>query len=216
LTPGTSVKARKQATLTVFAKNLADTGTFNRTSGTGALAGTDIYDTIDDNNANQSNIADQTPTTNGSTLVVGWNGASGGNWLRDSVSDYGNILGLMYDNNGDCDSDEDCVMIDRFSDLMWAKTDATTRTLDAAITHCEGLNFGDRTDWRVPSQKEMLQAYVDGITSQKSTLNFSSAFYHSSTAHSLTTANSIRVNVATGESVSATRATTARSICVRP
>jgi hypothetical protein len=38
-----------------------------------------------------------------------------------------------------------------------------------AIAFCEGLNktsFGGKNDWYLPTQKELMQAYIDGIYSQ--------------------------------------------------
>ncbi|MFH1543474.1 MAG: DUF1566 domain-containing protein [Patescibacteria group bacterium] len=38
-----------------------------------------------------------------------------------------------------------------------------------AINYCATLNFGDRTDWYLPSQKELMQAYIDGMYNQAGT-----------------------------------------------
>lgn len=70
-----------------FYKNMV--GSFNRTSGTGAHASQDIYDTIDDHN-NTGSFASTVPTvTDGGATVTGWTQATGQSWIRDSQSDTG-------------------------------------------------------------------------------------------------------------------------------
>jgi len=38
-----------------------------------------------------------------------------------------------------------------------------------AINYCATLDFGDRTDWYLPSQKEAMQAFIDGMYNQAGT-----------------------------------------------
>lgn len=38
-----------------------------------------------------------------------------------------------------------------------------------AINYCATLNFGGKTDWYLPSQKELMQAYIDGMNNKAGT-----------------------------------------------
>lgn len=59
---------------------------------------------------------------------------------------------------------EDCVYKDKVKGLSWSRNDGTTRDWETAITFCAGLNYGGYSSgWRLPMQKEMMQAYIDGI-----------------------------------------------------
>lgn len=51
-----------------------------------------------------------------------------------------------------------------------------------AIAFCEGLNaaaFGGKTDWYLPTQKELMQAYIDGIYSQDPEFGTRNTFWSS-------------------------------------
>ncbi|MPN08815.1 hypothetical protein SDC9_156100 [bioreactor metagenome] len=51
-----------------------------------------------------------------------------------------------------------------------------------AIAFCDGLNtvaFGGKTDWYLPTQKELMQAYIDGIYSQDPEFGTMNAFWAS-------------------------------------
>ena len=168
-----------------FYKNMADTASFNRTTGAGALAGVDIYDTIDD--YNNGTFPTQNPG--------GWDQATGVNWLRDSQSDT--------DSDGTCDGIENCVYKDQNSGLLWSRSDLTTKTWENAITYCDGLNGsnygGYSGGWRLPTEKELLQAYVDGIWSQKGRLNFTPGhFWSSSSSSSFPTTDAMQVGLSDG------------------
>ena len=190
-----------------FYKNMANTSLFNRTTGTGALAGLDIFDTIDDYN-NNSTFPTQNPG--------GWDQATGANWLRDSASDNGDGGGTVGD--GICNGTEDCVQQDRITGLVWAKADATTRTWETAITYCDGLNYGTYTNWRLPTQKELMQAYTDGVWSQKDAtkLNLAASYFWSSTTRSNTTTNAWNTVLNNGITASIARPTTDLSCVSRP
>ncbi|MGK5090932.1 DUF1566 domain-containing protein [Deltaproteobacteria bacterium TL4] len=55
----------------------------------------------------------------------------------------------------------DGTVTDNESGLIWQKADDNTaRNWETALTYCEGLTLGGRTDWRLPSKNE-LQSIVD-------------------------------------------------------
>lgn len=188
-----------------FYKNMAKLATWNRTSGTGANASTtsaDIYDTIDDYNNNSSTFPAEVPATGS------WGPIPGANWLRDPLSDS--------DTSGTCNGAEACVYKDQITGLLWAKPDATMRSLDAAIGYCAGLNYGTYTGWRVPTQKEILQAYNDGLWSLKTPMLFAaSPQYWSATTDSMATGNAFLIDISRGEGITTPKTGTELSICVK-
>ena len=137
----------------VFYKNMANTERFNRTNGTGALSVLDAYDTIDDNNGGTSD------DNNGGTFPTqspgGWDQATGANWWRVSVSDT--------DENNSCNDSESCIYKDRITGLFWHRDDTTTRNWEVAIDYCENLTTASYSDWRLPTQKELIQAHINGL-----------------------------------------------------
>lgn len=186
-----------------FPRNMANLTTFNRTTGTSAntsITVADIYDTIDDgNNTGIFPIANPT----------GWAQSTGANWVMDTANDS--------NSNGLCDGAEACVFKDRLSGLMWAKDDGMTYTWETAITQCENLTYGTYTDWRVPSQKEMMQAYTNGIWKMNATdkLNLSEINYWTATTSSIATTNGAYTALNTGIVEYQSKASSIRAICVR-
>jgi hypothetical protein len=160
-----------------FYKNMAYTTLFDRSTGDGAASGLDVYDTLDDYRNNGA-----FPTENN----TGWAQATGGNWILDPSNDNG--AGGGTSSNGTCDGGEACVFLDRITNLMWAQNNGTTYLWEAAVTYCEDLNYGSYTDWRLPTHKELLTAYVDGIWSLKAAtkLNLPNGYTYSSTTRSST------------------------------
>ena len=180
----------------VFYKNMANTSVFNRTSGTGAAAGADIYDTIDDYNANAGSPF--IPQTNpwGGVIV-----APGSNWTTVTAP---------------CDGSGACVLRDETTGLLWAKADTTTRNWENAISYCAGLNYGGYSSgWRLPSQKELMQAYVDGIWTNKTKLSLQINYYWSSSTLSDNTSFAWIVLPNYGLTTNSAKTTTTYVLCVR-
>ncbi len=121
----------------------------------GTIAGTTIdwWDTIDDWNNDGA-----FPTS----LVAGWSNTTDCDrsvW-RDLTAD------------GACDTAaDDCLMQDRISGLMWSEQYpangvaplSTTVDWSVAVSRCDALSYGGYSDWRLPTQKELQEAYVHGI-----------------------------------------------------
>ncbi len=184
-----------------FYKNMK--GTYDNTTSP-AISGTDVWDTIDDYNANGA-----FPTT----APSGWDQATGANWIMDPANDTVTVNGL-------CDGAEACVFIDRITGLMWTKEQGTGSTLYSwqdAITQCDNLNYGGYTDWRLPTQKEMMQAYTDGIWSQKATdkLSLTSNAYWSSSTGSYDTSYAWGVDLLDGSTDYKGKSISTRVVCVR-
>jgi hypothetical protein len=92
---------------------------------------------------------------------------------------------------------------DRKTGLVWQKgDDGTTRNWETALSYCEGLTLGGKTDWRLPNIKE-LSSIVDYTDSNKAAekgtftiddafstlLNSSSVDYWSSTTYLASTSS---------------------------
>lgn len=192
----------------VFYQNMANTSIYDRTSGTSAVPGVDKYDTLDDHNDNGGSIPTQNPT--------GWNQATGANWLRDSVSDTGEGGGVALD--GICNGSESCVYKDRLTGLYWSR-EITSSTWETAITSCEESTSGGYSDWRLPTQKEMMQAYTNGLWNLRaaSKLNLTMAYYWSSTTRSYDgyTNAAWVLGFFNGAAANYDKTTTLRVVCVR-
>ncbi|HET9236777.1 MAG TPA: DUF1566 domain-containing protein [Oligoflexus sp.] len=75
--------------------------------------------------------------------------------------------------DGACDSAaDDCMMQDNVTGLIWSESSPvgggaasnTTKDWSLAVEHCASLTFGSRSDWRLPTQMEMQNAYNHGIS----------------------------------------------------
>ena len=63
---------------------------------------------------------------------------------------------------------EDEVVTDSLTGLMWQRMYASSRNWDDAVDYCDELEYGGYTDWRLPSQLELL-SIVDNGTINPST-----------------------------------------------
>ena len=169
-----------------FYKNMANTSFFNRTTGTGSAAGLDVYDTIDDANSNGS-----FPTQNN----TGWDQATGANWTAV-------VANTVYKDN--------------ITGLVWLKDYGSGYSWEDAITYCENSTNGSRTDWRLPTQKEQMQAYTDGIWSQKTAMSLDTLTYWSATTISGATGNVWVMNPGYGDNLNGGKGDNRRVLCVAP
>lgn len=102
-----------------------------------------------------------------------------------------------------------------------ARTPLPNRCLGTKFTNCDALTYGSYTDWRLPTQKELAKAYIDGIVSIKDTtsLNLSitgASVYLTATTASSNTAYARTVNLGWGTNDYALKTATTRHNCVRP
>lgn len=75
------------------------------------------------------------------------------------------VLGLLGIFTGDSQAaytdNGDGTVTDSITGLVWQQVDdGVTRTWEEALTHCEDMALGDKTDWRLPNVLE-LQSLVD-------------------------------------------------------
>jgi hypothetical protein len=67
----------------------------------------------------------------------------------------GESIALSFTDNGDG------TVTDNVTELIWQREDDNIgRSWESALAHCEGLDLGGHTDWRLPAVKE-LQSIVD-------------------------------------------------------
>ena len=64
-----------------------------------------------------------------------------------------------------------CTFQDKISGLQWSKNQSPTnqQTWMSGLNICEGLTFNGSSDWRLPTQKELMDAYNHGIRSASRT-----------------------------------------------
>ena len=146
--------------LKVNCRNRANGSIYNSDSmppGTGATtAGSSIdwWDTIDNFNNDGNGLPTEQP--------LGW------------TSDHmcGKELWSDETADGACDSaGDDCMMRDEVTGLLWSEgypvtgvaPGDSTKDWSAAVSHCDSLIYGGRTDWRLPTQMELQTAYKHGI-----------------------------------------------------
>jgi hypothetical protein len=105
-------------------------------------------------------------------------------------------------------TDSNCVM-DNLTGLIWARGPGTggsgTMSWSEAISYCENLSYGGRTDWRMPNVLE-LQSLIDfGQETYALPIGhmfkFNGNFYWSSSIYAFTRDKAWAVNIVTGESL---------------
>ena len=119
------------------------------------------------------------------------------------------LRGAPYTDNGNG------TVTDSATGLLWQKCSnglnaticsgtASTSTWTDAITYCEGLSLGSRSDWRLPNVNE-LRTIVDYIKSTAPTIDTtafpgtqSSNYYWSSSTYALSTNNAWVINFNNG------------------
>lgn len=199
-----------------FPRNMAHATTYDRSAGTASSAGVDVFDTVDDTNSNGVGFVFPTAAPSG------WEQATGANWLRDSASDNGDGAGSGgVASNSICDGTEDCVYVDRLTGSYWARVTSTLDDWENAIAYCDGLTYGGHTDWRLPTQKEMQQAYIDGIWSLKAStkLYLQATSYWTATSNAQSTSYAFTQNFANGEGSQGSKSSSVavyKGVCVRP
>ena len=125
---------------------------------------------------------------------------------------------------GSCaSSPANCRMKDKISELEWSPLITTLASSQGpwarAIAACDALTLDTKTDWRLPSQKELLAAYVHGIRSAASAswiidADFSNAFW-AATTHSFLSTEGWSTKLSTGETKAEAKTLVRKVLCVR-
>ncbi|RYZ73731.1 MAG: DUF1566 domain-containing protein [Proteobacteria bacterium] len=114
--------------------------------------------------------------TTAGTVLDWWDTVSGGGgalpfgWDSSSDCNQSNITDLTTD--GMCDtSSDDCVMRDNISGLSWTESMPSPGAAPIyaglnwsdSVALCDGLTFAGHSDWRLPTVKETMSAFVNGV-----------------------------------------------------
>jgi hypothetical protein len=112
-----------------------------------------------------------------------------------------------------------CTYEDKISHLSWTKTQSTGSNWAAAMETCANLTYNNQTGWRLPTQKELMNAYEHGINTATNANWITSAdagnSFWSSSTYSVSTAAAWGVNLATGNTNSLIMPNSLRVACVR-
>ena len=180
-------------------------GTSGVTSGT-AL---DIWDTIDDYFVPPSLVTGwSTDTQCGGVEVT----AGDTNVWRDVTTTNGTIASTC------AGTPAGCSYKDKISSLEWSAQAAATKTWPAALSYCDALTYNFKSDWRLPTQKELMSGYEHGILSVPAT-NFLTATnnFWSSSTNSLNANFAWDVYVANGQTTTnGLKNSSYTVVCVRP
>ncbi|MEI6835093.1 MAG: DUF1566 domain-containing protein, partial [bacterium] len=172
---------------------------------TGVTSGTaiDIWDTIDDYNNNVAGLPPSVVTAWGNNTDCGGVEATTGddNVWKDVTTTNGTTASTC------TATPANCTMQDKITGLSWSKLQASA-AWNTAWSNCQSLNNNGQTGWRLPTQKELMEAYTHGIRSIPSSYaaantnwmteaNFNSLFWSGSSVSS-NSVNAWFVNLANG------------------
>ncbi len=133
-----------------YCKNGVNRNAHNTNGPSGSALEGDIYDTIDDQGAKMGEI-DESPF--GDDFVC--NGTN--SWK--ALEPDGSLGGPL-----SCDGPTDkCIFVDVHTQIIWTELLPGFSTWAEAAEKCALLDWGGISEWRLPTQKEALQAYIDGI-----------------------------------------------------
>lgn len=190
-------------------------GALSSLGNTSVTTGTtvDFWDTIEDYNNNTAGLPN--------TAVAAWSADTlcGG---IETVTDDANVWRDVTTTTGGaastCAADAArCTYLDKISGLQWSKSQAAA-TWSTAVRNCDALSYNGQSDWRLPVQKELLEATVHGIRATQSanfTTNFN-LFFWGSTSGSYYTYTAWAVNLAKADTDYPSKSGTQPYICVRP
>lgn len=119
----------------------------------------------------------------------------------------------------DTDADNDEVVVDRTTGLMWQRLPDSNYQWQEAITYCNQLSYGSYDDWRLPTYHELRSLVHYGQTPPTIDWSaFTSAFSHSewtSTPDAASGSNAWYVYFTLGETAVAARTDGKSARCVR-
>ncbi len=176
----------------------------------------DIWDTIDDYLAFAS-----TTTTN-----AGWSSDNQCGGIEASVDDSNVWKDVTSAGTGAAScvgSPEKCTMEDKITSLQWSKYSGSSQTWPQALNMCNDLTHNGTSDWRLPTQKELMDAVSHGIKSATSassnwltTAQINSVYYWSATTYSNITTYAWTSFIGSGVMSTAHKTAGNSVICVRP
>ncbi len=178
----------------------------------------DYWDTIDDYNNGVAGL----PTS----VVPGWtNNDCGGIDTISTSADDGNVWKDITTTDGTAASNcattpANCSLKDKITGLSWSSVRGSARTWSQAINDCDALTFNGQTDWRLPTQKEWMEAYAHNVRSA-STGNWiteghmSEQNFWSGSSYSSHGTYAWQIFLATGATANTHKLGTMQVVCVR-
>ena len=110
-------------------------------------------------------------------------------------------------------------MKDKITGLWWSKIQCTFQNWSVAINTCDALTFNGQTDWRLPTQKELMEAYAHGVRSAASdnwmTEAHINGYFWSGSSVSNNTGNAWGVYLAKGNAYGNLKTNPYQVVCVR-
>jgi hypothetical protein len=182
----------------------------------GVTTGTsvDIWDTIDDYNNNVSGLPPSVVTAWGNNTDCAGVEVTAGD---DNV--WKDVTTTAAGAASNCATDgARCTMQDKITGLWWSKLQANA-TWNVAWSNCQSLNHNGQTGWRLPTQKEIMEAYTHGIRSEARTNWMTEANMNtnlwSGSAGSTNTANAWTFYLTNGSTGNFGKGVANQVVCVR-
>lgn len=176
----------------------------------------DVWDTIDDANASASYSAALPDSGSGEPFLANLCGTTAG-----VTSQLANWSDNTLDNDGmasTCnETTSNCSLKDLTTGLIWFKGDGGDKSWYEAVYYCSTLTMAGKS-WRLPTQKELMTAYVDTIryTVANGTVSNYNLGWWSSTTDSAEPHKGWLVNLASGATASTEKYKSLnKALCVR-
>jgi len=184
-------------------------GVFDNTTSP-AAAGSDIWDTVDDYYGLPAStdfpVAWSVPNNYCGGIEVT---AGDDNVWKDVTTSDGTTASTCTETSANC------AYQDKISGLQWSKN-LTTTSWAVAITTCNDLNHNGLTDWRLPTQKELMGAVEHGIISTQGVMGGGSVDFWSSSTSADWNTDAYVVSLNMGWTRGSDKAGLSDVMCVRP
>ena len=170
----------------------------------------DIWDTIDDYNGLPASTGFPSTWSVANNYCGGVEVTAGDdNVWKDVTTSDGNTASTCTATSANC------TYQDKISGLQWS-TNVISTSWAAAITTCNDLNHNGLTDWRLPTQKELMGAVEHGIISTQGVMGGGSLDIWSSSTSSDWTIDAYVVSLNMGWTRGSAKAGLSGVMCVRP
>ncbi|MCX6119306.1 MAG: DUF1566 domain-containing protein [Proteobacteria bacterium] len=177
---------------------------------------TDIWDLLDD----EGGYASAVPT------YTGWSSSNQCGGIEATADDANVWKDVTTTGDGSTASTctataAHCSFKDKMSGQEWHKPDTSGRSWPDSVSYCDSLSYNGKTDWRLPTQKELMEAYSHGMKSTADSTNWITsanfyANYWTATTGSTYIISASWMTLANGSFSGSNKTASNRAICVRP